>query len=647
MRSEPVEEFELLPDFVDAGTAPEPESEPKDAITIAVREVLRGKTTRVLKRVSKGEPLCVVLAPTHADWCRPIGRAIAKAMRDAEKPAYGVPPAVLTRHEAASRISTRESERSGVIERLSAGLPVVGVSHLPEMCLPDAMVRAADVVLRLGPLSGHKLRRIIRETTGEDPGRVSSDLAAAVTIDDIGACVRPGGGAKASLARLEAARAARTRTREIDAPPLEALAGYGAAKVWGELLKRELERYRAGEIGLTDLPRGLLLSGSPGTGKTLFAQSLARSCGLPLIATSAARWMSAGDGNLDDAIKALRADFEAAIAVRPALLLIDEIDALVDPSQIGSHGRAWWLSFRAALLSTIDGASSVPGVVLIGACNHVGLVDEALKRAGRLDRHIAIALPDRAARIQIFRVQLDGALIGEDLDPLGDLSSGLSGADIARVVRDARARARDAGRPLLVEDLRALLAPQDDRARDELQRVALHEAGHAVAATLLGQTVESVSIQRTAGAHGRAFVETPLRLTREAVQDLVLVALAGRAADVVLGEGPCAGSSADLVRASALLGRLHAAYGLGHTLVSVGEEHIERLIAADPGLRAIVARELDEIWRRAVALVRTNAGLVETVASALVHERVLGAQRLHALLHQGSRGIGSRQAAGT
>ena len=124
----------------------------------------------------------------------------------------------------------------------------------------------------------------------------------------------------------------------------------------------------------------------------------------------------------------------------------------------------------------------------------------------------------------------------------------------------------------------------------------------------------------------------PDRLSRGAIDDLVLVALAGRAADVELGGGPCAGSSTDLSRASGLLARAHAVFGLGETLVSVGEDHAERLLAIDPRLRAIVAGDLEDAWRRVVALVRAHAGVIRALAETLVDERVVRHDRLQALI---------------
>ncbi|GGK47695.1 AAA family ATPase [Salinarimonas ramus] len=628
MRNGHDDEPTLMQDAAEGGARPVP----KSAVALSTRLIL-APLSRLLKRTGTGDTLCVVVVPPGADWCEPVARALADSLQDRAKPRdEDRVPTVLTRTAASARATTRDDERRSVAVDLSRGCSVFGVSHRPDTCLPDVLMRAADEVVTLAPLSGRQLRRVIREATGEDPGRVSDDLAAAIAVDDIATCIRPGATAPVTLARLEAARRARTRTREVEAPPLETLAGYGEAKEWGLRLAREVGRYRAGRIRLEDLPRGLLLSGPPGTGKTLFAQALARSCGLPIVATSAARWLSSGDGHLDHVIKAMRADFDAALAMRPSIVFLDEADAIVDPTREESAHRSWWMSFRAALLSTIDGATSAPGIVLIGACNHPDMIDAALRRAGRLDRHISIELPDRDALVQILEVQLAGDLAGADLCPLADLALGSSGADVARAVRDARARARDAERPLALADLSAALALDPLFEGEDLRLVALHEAGHAVIARLLGHTVGSVSIVRSAGAHGRASVELPRRLTRAALHGVVLVALAGRAADEVLGRGPCAGSSTDLATATRLLARLEGAYGLGERLLSVEEDHVDRLLPLDAGLRDAVSRQLDLLWRHVVELVRANAPAIEAVATALVADRVIGEARLRALV---------------
>lgn len=624
---EPLDD-DFLPPFFDEAIQPAP---PEDAVTAAVDAVMRPHLSRFVARLRRGEPLCIVVAPTSADWCAPLAKALERLVGRRAKGARLGESLVVVRSDP-PRASAGSEDAARVISRLSQGRPLVGVSHAPELCLPPSLLRAADVVLHLPPLSGRKLRRIVMRVTGTDPGKIEANLAGAVTLEDIATCVRPGGTGKDALRRLEGALAARTRTRSIAAPPLESLAGYGEAKTWGLRLVREVARYRAGEIKLVDLPRGLLLSGPPGTGKTLFAQALARSAGLPIVATSAANWISAGDGHLGDAIKAMRADFDAARALLPAIIFIDEVDALVDPSQDGRHGRSWWLSFRAALLSCVDGAATEPGLVLTGACNHPHLVDAALRRAGRLDRHIALLPPSPAELAEILRTQLGKDLAEEDLAPLGQLAAGSSGAEIARIVREARAGARDAGRPLAMPDLAAAIAPHDRRDGALLRLIALHEAGHAVTAHLLGRDVAHVSLVARGDTGGHASISEPLRLSRSALDDSLVILLAGRAADSLLGEGPCAGACRDLAQATRLLAHAKLAFGLGGSLLALNEAQIDGVLATDASLRASIEKDLDGLWRRTLDIVRRHGERVTAVAEALLQERVLGHERLSRIL---------------
>lgn len=611
----------------------EGEAPPEDAVAVTLDVVLRAQFSGIIPRLRRGDPFCLVVVPASADWCRPLAEAVDDAVKGSAGAAvFGVSGLVIARSEAATRPTARDDDAKRVLGRLSKGKPIVGISHSPETALPPVLLRAADLTLRLRPLSGRQLRHIVMRVTGENPGRIADDFAGSLSLEDIGTCVRPGGGGKAALRRLAAAREARSRTRSTAAPPLEMLAGYGEARAWGLRLVREVARCRAGEIDLADLPRGLLLSGPPGSGKSLYAQALARSAGLPIIATSAAAWLAAG--HLGDAIKSMLGEFEAARALAPAILFIDEADALVDPAQDDRQGRSYWLSFRAALLAAIDGATSEPGLILLGACNHPHLVDGALRRAGRLDRHIVIVPPPPSELAAILRTLLGEELAGENLAPLGELAVGFFGADLARAVRDARAAARDAERPLELEDIRAAIAPAESRNLAHLRLVALHEAGHAVAAHLLGQEVEHVSLITTGDAEGRVTLRKPRRMSQGVIEASVVVGLAGRATDVILGAGPCAGASHDLLQATRILACGRLSWGLGGSLLAVAEDEVERLLVLDPTLRTEIARELAHLWERSLALVRRHAAAITALSEALVRERVVGRQRLAQILRE-------------
>ena len=416
-------------------------------------------------------------------------------------------------------------------------------------------------------------------------------------------------------------------------PLVAELAGYGPAAHWAEDLATDIAAYLADDIGFEDVDRGALLVGPPGTGKTMYARALAATAGLPLIATSYAQWQSAGTGHLGDVIRTIRAVFAAAEQNAPCILFIDEIDTVRGRGAGGGDSDGWWTAITTCLLECLDGIGRIDGIVTIGACNHAENLDPALVRSGRLDRRFEIGLPDEAALTRIFRHHLPD-LDDEGIAPIASSMAGtISGADVARIAREARREARRRRGEVDGADLLAIALPADDRTPEMRRLVAVHEAGHAVAMILAGKMPTSLSIVRNGEMHGGVRGDTGLGMGRiRDIESEIVSTLAGRAAEeVILGiaSGGSGGSrDSDLGRATSLLAQADGGLGLG-TRLSIGQSTGE-----------VVEARIRRLYAEAVLLVVRHRREVVALAELALERRVLGRKALKAFAAEHGLGGG-------
>jgi len=427
------------------------------------------------------------------------------------------------------------------------------------------------------------------------------------------------------------------RRVERPGPKLEDLAGYGEAKEWGLELARDLADWKAGLIQWDDVDRGVLLSGPPGCGKTTFATALAKTCDVPVVIGSAAKWQS--KGHMGDMLKDMRGAFQRAAELAPCLLFVDEVDSFGDREKATGDNADYHRQVISGFLECLDGAESREGVVVVGACNFPNFLDSAITRPGRLDRHIRIPLPDASDRERIFRFHLRDELKDFDIDAIITATGGWSGADIEQAVRGARRLARRNRRPVLPGDLSALV-PAKREVSPELRRyAAVHEAGHAVVGVLLtSDELVCVSIARdfasNTDVHQLGGVtlkrSTNLVRTKAYYLDQVAVLLAGIAAEDLVfasradGAGGIEGS--DLVLATEIATSIEGLWGMGDSLVSHVAKDSDRLYLMrmhNPDLLRRVENLMSEQFDRVRGLLIEYRTELELVAASLLERNLL------------------------
>lgn len=235
-------------------------------------------------------------------------------------------------------------------------------------------------------------------------------------------------------------------------PPVtvETLSGYGKAKDWALDLKADLDDYRASILAWSEMSTKLLLSGPPGTGKTTFARALCNSLQIPLVVTSVSTWLQGG--HLNDVIDRMAKTFVEARAMAPAILFIDEIDGIGKRQPAEREYSDYWNAVVNKALELLDGAVKSEGLIIVGATNRPGDIDEAIKRSGRLETHIEISKPDVPTLAEILAHHLGDdvmSLIQEpELDTRLEVDDGFSLKDIVAdyLREEAESERKGAGR---------------------------------------------------------------------------------------------------------------------------------------------------------------------------------------------------------
>lgn len=573
--------------------------------------------------LSAGATLVTIIQVPSSAWIDPVHHFVHE--KD--------PAAVIV--DGKSKKKDWSAQEGLIVDALDRGKTIFGIASDPDNQLPPLLRAAADVVITVPAPTPELMRKAIRLHTGRSrvPALDAMDIGG-LDLLDLAASLRPQTTPRACVERLKAASASRSVSTSNDATPLlRDLSGYGAARDWCLATLADIEPVRAGTLSAGELESAVFY-GPPGTGKTTLARSLAKTARIPLIETSVAAWFQHREGALGDFLQQVADVFARARSAAPCVLFLDELDSLPDRAQLDSRGKSWWSSAVGGVLlecSRIREAKN--GVVLLGATNHLANIDAALLRPGRFDRRFRIDPPDAAGLAGIMRSHLGEDCPEADVAALARLMPGRTGADVAGMVREARRFARTAKRDLTEADLRAAIMPADPRPRSELRHVAIHEAGHAVVAHMLGYKVESVTIRGEGDAGGWTDIRLPGVSDRALIEARVKILLAGRASNGLFGSPADTGATADLAEATRLLAAARLSFGLADSLVfRAGPDQALDMVSRDRSLADAINHELTRLMISTKRIVAENRAIVERVADALLDRSVLDEAELANLI---------------
>ena len=417
---------------------------------------------------------------------------------------------------------------------------------------------------------------------------------------------------------------------------------------------------RYGRLG-GRMPKGVLLVGPPGTGKTLLARAVAGESGVPFFSISGSEFVEMFVGVGAARVRDL---FEQARKIAPAIIFIDELDALGRARgaySLGGHDEKEQTLNQ--LLSEMDGFDTSAGLVLLAATNRPEILDPALLRAGRFDRQVLVDRPDKLGRIQILKVHIKKVQLAPDVDPekIAALTPGFSGADLANLVNEAALLAtRRSADAVALNDftmaIERIVAGLEKRNRlinpREREIVAYHEMGHALVALSLpgSDPVHKISIiPRGIGALGYTIqrpTEDRYLMTREELENKMTVLLGGRAAEHVVFGHLSTGAADDLAKVTDVARSMVMRYGMAEKLghVALEPERASFLGAASPTVlersySEEPAREIDcavrdlvgRAFERAVSTLNGSRDVLDRGARLLLERETLGEDQLESL----------------
>ena len=398
------------------------------------------------------------------------------------------------------------------------------------------------------------------------------------------------------------------------------------------------------------IPKGVLLAGAPGTGKTLLAKAIAGEANVPFLSVSGSEFVEMFVGVGASRVRDL---FEQAKKHAPCIVFIDEIDAVGRKRGAGiSGGHDEREQTLNQLLVEMDGFESSDGIIVIAATNRPDILDPALLRPGRFDRQIFVPLPDVKGRLEILKIHTRNKPLAEDVDleVIARSTPGFSGADLANIVNEAALiAARKNHGKITMEDFEeakdkvTMGIERKSMVLSEQEKIttAYHEAGHALVAKLLpnADKVHKVTIiprGKALGITQQLPEEDRYTYTKEYLLDRLAVLFGGRVAEELALGTISTGAGNDIERATELARRMVAEWGMsekiGPIAVKIREQVGEPVEIVSEELRRLIDKEvkriINETYSRTKELLSQNMDKLENLARALLERETLTGEEI-------------------
>ena len=413
------------------------------------------------------------------------------------------------------------------------------------------------------------------------------------------------------------------------------------------------------------MPKGVLLVGPPGTGKTMLAKAVAGEANVPFFSMSGSEFVEMFVGMGASKVRDL---FRQAKEKAPCIVFIDEIDAIGQKRNSGSGmgGNDEREQTLNQLLTEMDGFEGNNGVIILAATNRPESLDPALTRPGRFDRRVPVELPDLKGREEILKVHARKIKTAADVDfhTIARMAAGTSGAELANIINEGALRAVRAGRSVvteadLEESIEVVLAGYQKKnailSDQEKKVVAYHEVGHALVAALQSHSapVQKITIiPRTSGALGYTMqVETADKnlMTKEELQNKIATLTGGRAAEEVVFGQITTGASNDIEQATKLARAMITRYGMDDDFGMVAFETVNNQYLGGDTSLACSAETPQATDRRGIALVRAqhakargileaNRAALDRLAGYLYEKETITGEEFMQLLHECEEG---------